>query len=310
MEEKEKPLVLFLVGPTASGKTDISFELAKKIDAEIISADSMQVYRGMDVLSAKPALEQRKAVAHYLIDILDPAEQYSAAVFREKALKAIQDITGRGKIPLVVGGTGLYVKALTRGLFSDKGRDEQLRKALEKEAKHKGKEHLYERLKQVDPEAAGKIHPNDLRRLVRALEAYEVNNMTITQLQGNIEGLDKKYDFKIFAIERDRKELYERIELRVDKMFEEGLVDEVRRLIDLPLSHTAKQAIGIKQVSAYLQKECTLDKAKELIKRDSRRFAKRQLTWFRAEKDVAWVNAGPKDTAYEIALKILSLLGL
>ncbi len=305
---KEKPLAVFIAGPTASGKSSVAEKLALQINAEIISADSMQVYRGMDILSAKPTPEQRKAVPHYLVDILGPTEQYSAAIFREKALKAMQDITGRGKIPLIVGGTGLYVKALTRGLFSDKGKDEQLRKELEKEAKHKGKEHLYERLKQVDPEAAQKIHPNDLRRLVRSLEAYEVNNMTITQLKGNNEGLDKKYDFKMFAINRDRRELYKRIELRVDKMFEDGLVDEVKNLLKLPLSHTAQQAIGIKQISAYLKKEYTLDKAKELIKRDTRRFAKRQLTWFRQEKDINWINAEEGSSGEEICATITAAI--
>ncbi|MCG2711598.1 MAG: tRNA (adenosine(37)-N6)-dimethylallyltransferase MiaA [Candidatus Omnitrophica bacterium] len=306
----KKPLVLFLVGPTASGKSSVAEELARQIGAEIISADSMQVYRGMDILSAKPTLCQRKAVPHYLVDILDPTEQYSAAVFREKALKALEEITGRGKIPLVVGGTGLYIKSLTRGLFIDKGKDEQLRKALEKEAKHRGIEHLYERLKEVDPEAAGKIHPNDLRRVVRALEAYEVNSMTITELKGNMEGLDEKYDFKIFAIDRVRGELYERIELRVDKMFEAGLLEEIKNLLKVPLSHTAKQAIGINQISAYLNKECSQDEAKELIKRDTRRFAKRQLTWFRAEKDIIWIKAESIDTDEAIASKILSLLVL
>ena len=306
----KKPHILFLVGPTASGKSSVADELAAQINAEIVSADSMQVYRGMDILSAKPTPDKQKEVPHYLIDILEPTEEYSAAIFRKKALQCIEEIISRKKIPLLVGGTGLYVKALTKGLFSDNGKDEQLRRELAQEAKHRGNDYLYERLKQADPKAAEKIHPNDIRRVIRALEVYELSSRTISELKTEIEGLDKKYDFKIFAIERERRELYERVELRVDKMFEDGLVDEVKKLIDLPLSHTAIQALGIKQISAYLQKEYTLDKAKELIKRDTRRFAKRQLTWFRAEKDIVWIKTRSQDSASAIASRILSRLGL
>lgn len=305
---KDKPLVVFLVGPTASGKSSVAEKLAEQINAEIISADSMQVYRGMDILSAKPTLHEQKKVPHHLIDILEPTGKYSAAIFRTKALQIIEEIIRRKKIPLLVGGTGLYVKALTRGLFSDNSKDEQLRKELAQEAKHRGNDYLYERLKAVDAKAAEKIHPNDMRRIIRALEVFEISRRTISELKTEIEGFDKNYDFKIFAIERVRKELYERIELRVDKMFKLGLVDEVKKLIDLPLSPTAIQALGIKQIKAYLNKECSLDKAKELIKRDTRHFAKRQLTWFRAEKDIVWIKAELPDSASAIALKIFSLL--
>lgn len=305
-----KPLILFLVGPTASGKSIVANELALHINAEIISADSMQVYKGMDILSAKPTLKEQKKIRHHLIDILEPSQEYSAAIFRNNALRCIEEIIARKKVPLFVGGTGLYVKALTKGLFSDNGKDEQLRKELAQEAKHKGNEYLYERLKAVDPKAAEKIHPNDMRRVIRALEVYEISSRTITELKTEIEGLDKKYEFKIFAIERERRKLYERIESRVDKMFDDGVEAEVKKLLEFDLSHTAIQAIGIKQISAYLNKEYSLDFAKDLIKRDTRRFAKRQLTWFRAEKDIVWVRAASVDTASSIASKILSLLGL
>lgn len=309
-EENKKPLVVFLVGPTASGKSSSAQELAKEINAEIISADSMQVYRGMDILSAKPTLEDQKAIPHHLIDILDCSQEYSAAIFRDKASKCIEDIISRKKVPLVVGGTGLYMKVLTKGLFSDNGKDEQLRKELAQEAKHKGNEHLYERLKIVDPKAAEKIHPNDMRRVIRALEVYEISNRTISELKTEIEGLDKKYDYRIFAIERERRELYARIERRVAKMFDAGLVAEVKRLISMPLSHTAKQALGIKQISAYFNKEYSIDAAKDMLKRDTRRFAKRQLTWFRAEKDIVWLPAALETTPQEIAQSCLSLLNL
>ncbi len=308
MKNSKKPLVIFLVGPTACGKTSVAIELAKRINAEIISADSMQVYRKMDILSAKPTKLEQQEVVHHLIDILKPNEEYSAAIFREKALKCIEEIISREKIPLVVGGTGLYVKALTKGLFSDSGKDQQLRKELTLEAKHHGNEYLFEKLKRVDPKAAKKIHPNDMRRLIRAIEVYELNKRTISECQTEIEGLDEKYEYKIFGIERDRRELYQRVEQRVDLMFEAGFLDEVKGLVAIELSHTAKQALGIKQISEYLADKCTLDEVKELVKRDTRRFAKRQLTWFRAAKDIIWTPAAVETTSSEIAQNITSLL--
>ncbi|MBU1042858.1 MAG: tRNA (adenosine(37)-N6)-dimethylallyltransferase MiaA [Candidatus Omnitrophica bacterium] len=310
MKNSKKPFVLFLVGPTASGKTAVAIEIAKKINGEIISADSMQVYRGMDILSAKPSMEEQKAVAHHLIDILEPNEDYSVAIFRQKALEAIENILSRGKIPLIVGGTGLYVKALTKGLFSDNGKDEQLRKELTQESKHKGNLHLYARLQSVDPQAAKKIHHNDMRRVIRALEVFEISSRKISELKTEIEGLDEKYDFKIFGIERERRELYQRIEQRVDQMFEAGFLDEVKNLLSKELSPTAKQALGIKQISEYLEAKCGLDFAKKTIKRDSRRFAKRQLTWFRQDKDIIWTLAGEETSPQEIAEKIISLASL
>ena len=305
-----KPLVLFLVGPTAGGKTDTAVELAQKINAEIISADSMQVYRKMDILSAKPSKEQLSMVPHHLIDILDPAEEYNAAIFREKALECIEQIVAKNKIPLIVGGTGLYVKALTKGIFSDNAKDEQLRKQLAKEAQHLGNAHLYERLKQVDPEAASKIHPNDLRRIIRAIEVYEISGSPISELQSCIEGLDARYEYRIFGIRRERKELYQRIEQRVDLMFEQGFLEEAEKLLALNLSHTAKQALGIKQVKDYKDNKLTLEEAKSLVKRDSRRYAKRQLTWFCAQKDIIWLEADDQSGSKELAEKIRSLLSL
>ena len=198
---------------------------------------------------------------------------------------------------------------LVKGIFSDSGKDEQLRKDIAKQAKHKGKEYLYEQLKQVDPEAAEKIHPNDLRRIIRGLEVYEVNKRTISDLKTEIKGLDETYDIKIFAIERERKELYRRIEQRVDKMFDAGCIDEVKALLKSQLSHTAMQALGIKQISEYIDNKCSLDQAKELIKRDSRRYAKRQLTWFRAEKNIVWIKVDEQNTAASIASQILSKIG-
>ena len=305
----KKPFVMFLVGPTASGKTATAIEIAKRIDGEIISADSMQVYRGMDILSAKPTSDEHKEVVHHLIDILEPSEEYSAAIFRQKALELIKQIISRKRIPLIVGGTGLYIKSLTKGLFSDNGKDNQLRKDLTQEAKHKGHEYLYSRLRQVDPKSAGKIHPNDIRRVIRALEVFEVSKRTISELKTEIQGLGELYDFKIFGLDRDRRELYQRIDQRIEKMFEVGFLNEVKELLAGELSSTAGQALGIKQIREYLDNKCTIDEAKELVKRDTRRFAKRQLTWFRADKDIIWIQAGNQINPSEIARNVISLLG-
>ncbi|MBI4846538.1 MAG: tRNA (adenosine(37)-N6)-dimethylallyltransferase MiaA [Candidatus Omnitrophica bacterium] len=299
-----KPLVIFLVGPTASGKSDIALELAVLINGEIISADSMQVYRGMDILSAKPEQRMREKIPHHLIDCLDANEEYSAAVFRERALKQIEDIHKRDKIPLIAGGTGLYVKTLARGIFSDKGKDEQLRKDLAKELKEKGKEQLYARLKLLDPASAEKIHPNDTRRIIRALEVYEVNQVPLSALKNNKEGMETLYTLKMFAVEWQRSILYQRIETRIDQMLEQGLVEEVKRLKDKQLSHTAEHALGIKQISAYLKEECSLEQAVNFLKRDTRRFAKRQMTWFRADKGIVWISADDDKSAFEIAKEI------
>ncbi|MCP4650905.1 MAG: tRNA (adenosine(37)-N6)-dimethylallyltransferase MiaA [PVC group bacterium] len=301
----DRPLVVFIVGPTASGKSDAAVLLAEKINAEIISADSMQVYWGMDILSAKPAEKLRERVPHYLIDILETFEGYSAALFREHALTLIKEIHSRNKIPLIVGGTGLYVRALTKGLFVDKGRDSVLREKLTEEAIVNGSEWLHNKLQAVDPKSAEKIHPNNLRRVIRALEAFEVNNTAISELQTQVDGLDKDYNLKIFGINRDRKELYQRIEQRVDAMFDAGLVEEVKSLRDVPLNRIAAQALGMKQIGAYLDGEATLEEAKTQLKRDTRRFAKRQLTWFRRqEPDIIWIEARKNDLPKDLAAKI------
>ncbi len=306
---KKKPLVLFLVGPTASGKSEVAIELAALVKAEIISADSMQVYRGMDILSAKPTKEQRKKIPHYLIDILELSEEYSVAIFRNHTLKLIKEIHNRKKTPLIVGGTGLYIRMLIKGLFIDKGKNDQLRERLYKEADRKGTECLYERLRKIDKSTAAKIHPKDLRRIVRAIEAYEVNRSPLSALKKKVVGLDKNYQLKMFGIRRPRDELYERIEKRVEKMFEAGIVTEVKKLEKLSSSLTARQALGLKQIKSYLHGNSTLEEAKETLKRDTRRFAKRQLTWFRRDKNIVWIDVKhKKKTASEISRKILAYL--
>ena len=292
------PKIIFIVGPTASGKSAVAMELAQKIGGEIISADSMQVYAGLDILSAKPSREDREKIPHHLIDILNPTENYNAAIFREHVLRLLPEIISRGNVPIIVGGTGLYVKSLTRGLFAQEGWDPLLRKELKKIAAKNGSLFLHNRLKEVDPQTAEKIHHNDLMRIIRALEVYEVTKETISDLKTQVEGIGDIYDLKLFGLDWERAELYQRIEQRVDLMFEAGLVAEVKKLKSLKLSQTAAQALGIKQIIPYLDNKASIEEVTEILKRDTRRFAKRQLTWFRQqEKGLIWMDCAESETS-------------
>lgn len=300
--------LIFLVGPTAIGKTEISLELAKMLGYEIISCDSMQVYSGMDIGTSKPAKELRDAIPHHMIDIVKPSEEFSAAQFRELAINAIEDILAKGKVPLFVGGSGLYVKVLIDGIFKGPSSDRELRARLEAEADEFGVGILYKRLKEIDGETASKVHPNDLRRIVRALEVYEKAKAPISKLKNQTQGLSAKYDIKMFGLNMDRKILYKRIDDRVEEMFSKGLVDEARGLMGQNLSLTASQALGYKEVFGFLRNEYGLDEAKRLIKRNTRRYAKRQLTWFRRDKRIEWIivdeNSEPEEIAKVIWKKL------
>lgn len=308
MPESCKKKVIFIVGPTATGKTALSVKLAKKINGEIISADSMQAYKGMDIVSQKPAKSEQKNVKHHLIDFLDPKKEYSAAVFSALAGKAIIDIIRRGKIPIVAGGSGLYVKALMDGIFSSKGKNAKLRKKLEDLARQKGSLFLHESLKKIDPLSAEKIHPNDRKRIIRALEIYEVEKKTKTSLKAKTKGIKDKYDIRIFGLTMERAALYGKINKRVDIMFRKGLVKELKRLLGRKLSVSAGKVLGIKEIKGYLDKLYTLKKAKELLKRNTRRFAKRQFTWFRPDRRIKWVDSGnvSDEKALCIILKVLN----
>lgn len=293
--------LIFLVGPTAIGKTEISLELAKMLGCEIISCDSMQVYSGMDIGTSKPAKELRDAIPHHMIDIVKPSEEFSAAQFRELAINAIEDILAKGKVPLFVGGSGLYIKVLIDGIFKGPSSDRELRARLEAEADEFGVEILYKRLKEIDGETASKVHPNDLRRVLRALEVYEKAKAPISKLKNQTQGLSGRYDIKMFGLNMDRKVLYKRIDDRVEKMFSKGLVDEARYLTGQNLSLTASQALGYKEVFGFLRNEYGLDEAKRLIKRNTRRYAKRQLTWFRRDKRIEWIIVDENSEPEEIA---------
>lgn len=288
---QNKPKIIFIIGPTAAGKSGLAVELAKKINGEIVSCDSMAVYKGMDIISSKPSKALQRQIPHHLIDIMPPSKEYNAAKFVRDAERAIKAILKKKKTPLVCGGSGLYVDSLFYGVFKEPKGDKKLRAKLEKEAKKFGNAHLYARLKELDKDAAEKIHPNNLRRIIRALEVCLISKDKFSRIKQNRHGLLDKYDARIFAVNLSRDKLYARIEARVDKMFAQGLVKEVKGLLKKKLSRTARQALGIKEVEGYLKEEYDLEKAKYLLKRNSRHFAKRQLTWFRRNKYIHWLDA-------------------
>ncbi len=282
-----------IVGPTATGKTAAGICLAETLEGEIISADSMAVYRGMDIGTAKPTPEEQRAVRFHLIDVVRPDEEFSAAVFRSLAGDAFTDIIARGKAPILVGGTGMYVKALTGGFnIPEVAPDRALRDRLKEDAERSGGECLLEQLRAVDPTSASRLHPRDLKRIIRALEVFQATGRPISYFHETMGTVEVAYGVKMFGLTMSRPALYERIERRVDGMIEAGLVEEVRRLLDqgydpgLP----AMKGLGYKQIAGYLLGEYDLRTAVELLKRDTRRFAKRQLTWFRADPGIRWLD--------------------
>jgi len=288
---RKQPL-LVLIGPTAVGKTRMSLDIAKAWNAEIISGDSMQVYRGMDIGTAKISKEEQEGIPHHLIDICEPDESFSAADFQTEAKRKIEQIAERGKLPFIVGGTGLYVESVCYEYqFASNGSDEAFRQEQEQFALENGSEALHLKLAQTDPQAAQRLHPNDLRRVIRALEVYHMTGQTFTEQQ---EGQKKEspYELCIIGLTMDRVKLYRRIEQRIDLMMEQGLVDEVRQLLerDMPPQAVAMQGLGYKEIADYLQGNCSLEAAVERLKRDTRRFAKRQLSWFRHMKDIHWID--------------------
>ncbi len=279
-------VIYFLVGPTASGKTKLSIELAKKLNAEIISCDSMCVYKGMDILTSKPSLKEREAIKHHLIDIISPTKEFSAAKYRELALKVVEDILRRGKTPLFVGGSALYVKAIIDGIFESTKKDERFRNAQMDLAEKYGNKYLYNKLVRIDKITADKIHPNDLRRVIRALEIYHTEKLKPSELKKKT--IPLKYGIICYGIEVPRDRLYDFINKRVEEMFEKGIVEEVEKLSKIKLSLTAKNALGYREVLGYIKGEKLIEDAKELLKKNTRNFAKRQMTWFRADKRIEW----------------------
>ena len=284
--------ILVVTGPTATGKTALSVELAKKLGGEIVSADSMQIYRGMDIGTAKVTKAEMQNIPHHMIDIADPSEDYSVSRYVEEADAAVRGILSRGRLPIVAGGTNLYIDSLIAGLdFAEKAEDAALRESLNKQYDDMGGEAMLEHLRGFDPERAAKLHPADKRRIVRAVEIYILTGETITRHDEETKKRPKRYDaVKIALTFADRAVLYDRINARVDKMVSDGLFDEVKGLLDSGLSpeSTSMQAIGYKEPAAYFRGEMSRDEAIELIKLSSRRYAKRQLTWLRRDDSIHW----------------------
>jgi tRNA dimethylallyltransferase len=301
---KDKPIdIYFLLGATASGKSSVGLRLAKMIEAEIVSVDSMQVYREMDIGTAKASSEEREQVRHHLINVVEASESFSAARFVELAGKAISEISGRSKVVLAVGGTALYAKALAEGLFDGPGSNAQFRRELKDRAARLGSEVLHEELAQVDPAAAERIHANDLRRIVRALEVFELTGEPISSFQQQFGRANPAYSCHYVCLRRTREDLHGRINARVKGMIRAGLVDEVRGLLSGPggLSMQARQGLGYQEIIAHLGGEMELAEAIEAIKINTRRFAKRQVTWFRRFPNVHWLDAEADSDAASLA---------
>ena len=288
----KQPLIV-LTGPTAVGKTSLSISLAKAVKGEIISADSMQVYKKMDIGSAKIRPEEMQGIPHYLVDVLEPEEEFHIVKFQQMAKKAMEDIYSRGKIPILVGGTGFYIQAVTKDIdFTEAQQENDYRKELEALAEEKGGEHLHEMLRKVDPVSADAIHAHNVKRVIRALEFYNQNGSPISAHNEEQKQHESPYNLAYFVLNMPRELLYERIDLRVDQMMKEGLLEEVSRLKEEGCHRgmVSMQGLGYKEILAYLDGEYPLEEAVRVLKRDTRHFAKRQLTWFRREQEVIWVN--------------------
>lgn len=287
-----QPMVI-LTGPTAVGKTALSIELAKRINGAVISADSMQVYKHMDIGSAKILPEEMQGIPHYMIDELEPEEEFHVVRFVEMAKKYLAEIYAAGKIPIIAGGTGFYIQALLYDIdFTDQESDEAYRSRLETLAKEQGREKLHEMLREVDPASAEAIHANNIKRVIRALEFYHLTGKRISEHNEQERQKSSPYNFAYFVLTDDRAKLYERIDKRVDYMIEQGLVDEVQKLKEMGCHRdmVAMQGLGYKEILAYLDGELTLEEAVYIIKRETRHFAKRQLTWFKREREVFWME--------------------
>jgi tRNA dimethylallyltransferase len=310
MRDKGLPIIL---GPTGVGKTEIALRVAEELAGEIISCDSRKIYKLLDIGTAKPSKEERKKIPHHLIDIADLREEFSVADFKREAERKISQIQNREKLPLLVGGSPLYIKAVIDGLFSGPGKDPDLRKRLIEKAKKSGDEYLYRRLKKVDPPAAEKIHPHDLKRIIRALEIFELTGKPISyhqQLSSFNPQFSRLGRVIMIGLRRKREELYKRINNRVDKMLEAGLVGEVKELLKKGYSENLNslQGLGYKQIIGYLKGRYNFKEAVRLLKRDTRRFAKRQMTWFRKDKRITWVDIEGNNNGREVVNKIKKIL--
>lgn len=303
-----RPKIVIILGATGTGKTDLSLRLAPRLDAEIISADSMQVYRFMDIGTAKPSAGERARVRHHLIDIVDPDEQFNAARFSAEAAKIIRRLSAEGRAVLVVGGTGLYIRALTGGLIEGPGPDREFRRGLREDLKKFGTARLHARLKELDAAAANRIGVNDAVRIIRALEVCERSGESISKKQETHGFMQRPYDFLKIGLQLPRQELYERIDRRCEEMIKRGIVDEVRDLLQRGYENKARalHSLGYKHIMGYIRGELSLEEALRLMQRDTRNFAKRQITWFGADDDIEWFSPNAEDS---ILARIRGFLG-
>lgn len=302
--------VLAVVGPTASGKTKLSVELAKALNGEIVSADSMQIYKGMDIGTAKPTFEEMQGIPHHLMGFLDSKENFSVAIYVEMAHKIIADIHSKGKLPIVTGGTGLYVDSLLNSIkFFDNTSDDSIRDKYSKLLEEKGHDYLLEKLKKIDYETYEKLlEQRNAKRIIRALEFFEVTGKTISE-QNRLSKQDSPYNpIKIGLTCRDRQVLYDRINLRVDLMLKDGLLEDAEKVLNSDLSNTAEKAIGYKELIPYFKGESTLDECVEVLKMNTRRYAKRQLTWFRRDQEINWIYIDEHNSFKDILNKALSFI--
>lgn len=297
--ERQKREIVIVAGPTAVGKTEYAIRLAEELTGEIVSADSMQLYRHMDIGSAKPTASERARVKHYLVDEIEPSEPFSAALYQRKAKAAIEEIFSRGKLPIICGGTGLYVNSLIYDMdFSEQPRIDGRREALEEEARVRGNQSLHEKLKELDPEAAARIHPNNVKKVIRALEVMECGGRGIPEFQQSFVKT-QDYGCILIGLRRDREELYDRINRRVDILLETGLIDEIHSLLDRGLTeeNISMKGIGYKELIAYFHGEYPLAEAVRLVKRNTRHYAKRQMTWFCRLSDMKWFKLSEKENS-------------
>jgi len=301
-----KRKVTIILGPTASGKTKTSIAVAGYLNMEIISADSRQIYKGIRIASAIPSEEERKGIVHHFMEELEPEEEYNAGKYGTEARKRIEDIFEKSKLPLVVGGSGLYLQSLTEGLFEEKSKSNEIRNKLKVLLNEKGKEYLYNELKKIDPESAEKMSPGYTRRIIRAMEVFYVTGKKISQLQKNLPQIE--FEFLKVGLQLEKEELYKRIIRRVDEMLEAGLLNEILALKKRGLHYSVVNSlntVGVKEIFDYLDGKCSLAEAIELIKRNTRRYAKRQMTWFRKDETIKWITLKPeKDLSKEI-IKII-----
>lgn len=305
--------LFILAGPTAVGKTDISIKLAKRLNGEILSADSMQIYKYMDIGSAKVTKDEMQDVPHYLIDIVEPHENFNVSEYKKMAEENIDAISGKGKLPMLVGGTGLYINSLIYNYdFTEAGNDEEYRTYLQHLAQTKGKEYVHNLLRDVDIESYNRLYPNDLKRVIRALEVYKLTGKTISQFNEENDIYDIPYNVFYFVLNMDRDKLYDRINRRVDIMMEKGLIDEVKRLKSMGYTADMQpmKGIGYKEILYYLDGNISLEEAIYLIKKGSRNYAKRQLTWFRKDKRVIWIDKDKFNCEDEIVQNIIDQLSL